>query len=130
MSPIPEFAWLQVESALRDLADGEHQLQTWIHRQTSDPRSPSELVCQLFDDTGLEHSLERRRGTPVFSAEADELLLELSRLVDRLDDLAELSPSELLADARWRAIQALAASAAELLATLRRATEGRSTAEE
>ena len=61
--------------------------------------SPSELVCQLFDDSGLDDLL---RSGAVFSEPVDELLRELSNSVETLD--LGKPAAERVADEEWIAI--------------------------
>jgi hypothetical protein len=66
--------------------------------------SPEELVCQLFDDSGLGDMLEA--GEVFFSPECDALLEELGRKVD--DVRFDQPVSSLLEDPAWREIGLLA----------------------
>lgn len=85
--------------SLAELADIDRQRSTWVGGEANDLPSPSELVCQVFDDSGLDDFL--RSGT-VFSEPVDELLRELSNSVETFD--LGKPAAELVADAEWVAI--------------------------
>jgi hypothetical protein len=68
--------------------------------------SPTELVCQLFDDSGLDELLE---GGIVFSTRADDTLRRMNVLASNLN--LEQRPDDLLRDGRWLEFTRLAESA-------------------
>ena len=93
--------------SLEDLADVHRQKRCWLYGELVTATSPEELLCQLFDDTTLRDRLEE--GVSVFAPACDELLAELSGVVDcaRLD----IPPATLLRDSRWLAVVAKAKEA-------------------
>jgi hypothetical protein len=72
--------------------------------------SPTEIVCELFDDSGLAGLLERGA---VFSGEADNLLRALGEKVTQVD--LDQPPEALSRDPRWQEIQALARATLRLV---------------
>ena len=108
MSWVP---WQQmVLSCLRDLSDTEQQRQTWLNMNGGDLPPPGELVCQLFDDTGLDEELEI--GTAI-SPECDVVLRELGR---KLDDIDFDQPTRmLLKDPAWHEAGSMAATAVRIM---------------
>lgn len=103
MSPEP---WHEaVLASLAELRDATRQQQAWLETGAelyAFPSSPSELVCELFDDTGLAELL----STGAFGGKADALLRELDQLLREID-LAR-APELLLADRSWQMAQRLA----------------------
>ena len=96
--------WQQtVVACLRELTDTEQQKRSWLDQDGTEFPSPEEIVCQLFDDSGLDEVLEAGEA---FSPECDALLRELSRKVAnvRLDQPA----SSLLEGHAWREIGSMA----------------------
>jgi hypothetical protein len=81
-----------VVDGLRELSDIDLQRRSWVEGLGGRLPSPVELVCQLFDDSGLGDLLDIGR---VFSVESDGALKELGRRVSLvnmdqpLDDLLE-----------------------------------------
>jgi hypothetical protein len=105
MSPEPWHA--AVLESLDALRDADRQRRAWVER-TAEPfsLSPSELVAELFGDTGLAELLP---GPGVFGKKADALLRELSALVHEID--LDQAPEALLANRTWQMAQRLAAVA-------------------
>ena len=68
---------------------------------------PSELVCVLFDDSGLDAALDQGG---VFWPELDHHLRVMSALVDRID--VERTPQEVLDDPLWALLVDLSGSGA------------------
>ena len=99
--------WQQtVVDCLRELSDTEQQKRSWLDKDGTEFPSPEEIVCQLFDDSGLGDMLEAGEA---FSPECDALLGELRRKVAgmRLDQPV----SALLEDHAWREIGSMAKAA-------------------
>ena len=91
----------------------------WAGRDVAGFPSEVELVCGVFDDSGIEEELARG---PVFSPEADTLLRQLTLAVDDVDNALE--GSALLASSQWLRVvelarRALSAIRAALTAPLR-----------
>ena|ERR1051326_8178047 len=89
--------------SLRELSDLAAQRRAWIGGEVLDFPAPAELVNQVFDDSGLDAELAS--GT-VFSPEADDLLRQLSRLVEDIDLSGD--PAIWLDGAPWRRVADLA----------------------
>lgn len=101
-------AWQEtVVACLRELSDTKQQKRSWIDKDRACFPSPEELVCQLFDDSGLGDLLEA--GDVAFSPECDALLGELGRKIDdvRLDQPV----ASLIEDRAWREVRSLAKEA-------------------
>jgi hypothetical protein len=96
-----------VLQALSEIADRRFQERVWLSAEGPEIGSLIEAVNRLFDDSGLGDVLGK--GT-VFSAEVDELLTELDRLVVPLTEEHQ-NPAALLKDSRLARIRELAASA-------------------
>lgn len=96
-----------VVACLRELSDTEQQKRSWLDKDRAGFPSPEELVCQLFDDSGLGDMLEA--GDVAFSPECDALLGELGRKIDdvRLDQPV----GSLIEDRAWREIGSMAKAA-------------------
>ena len=68
--------------SLREMSDAFAQRRAWLDGDPSNFPTPVELVCQVFDDSGLDDALA---DGPVFSSEADDLLRQLSSVVEAED---------------------------------------------
>jgi hypothetical protein len=100
--------WQQaVVDCLIELADSSLQRRSWLSRDGTPLAPPGELVCQLFDDTGLDDILES--GQEAFSPTCDRILVELGRSVDKAD--VEQPIESLLEDDGWREVIELAEAA-------------------
>ena len=96
-------------SSLKQLADLELQRGAWIeHRGRCG--DAVELICGLFDDTGLDDLLEQGE---VFGVELDHHLRVMSELAGRIN--TERPPTELLSDPLWTTLAGLSASAVRAL---------------
>ena len=85
-----------VVECLRDLSDLNLQRRAWLAGDDRTLPSPTELICQLFDDTGLDEELEAGQ---VFSPKCDAFLRNLSRKCWDID--VDRSPRLLLEDSNW-----------------------------
>jgi hypothetical protein len=86
---IPEASEMKLEpwqtmvlETLRELSDASLQERVWLRGEGGEVSSPTEVVNQLFDDSGLSDLLE---GDLVFSEEADFALRQLSEHVDTIN---------------------------------------------
>jgi hypothetical protein len=78
-------AWQQnAVDCLREISDTELQKRAWLEKEAMEFPCPVELVCQLFDDTGLDDALEA--GEVFFSPECDSLLRERRCVAEGRDD--------------------------------------------
>jgi hypothetical protein len=89
--------------SLRQLADVGAQERAWIENKSPGFPAPEELICQVFDDSGIDDALA---SGGVFSADADALLRQLSGAVGGLD--VSRRPAELLRDEDWTRVVGLA----------------------
>lgn len=96
--------------SLAELANVEAQQQEWLAGGGASLPAPSELVCQVFDDSGLDNLLANGQ---VFSSAADAVLREMSDLVTKID--LEQDPENILRDARWLELTTLAEKAVKLV---------------
>ena len=78
------YSYQQVKSCLKELSDRPFQERVWVKGDGPEKSSYVEVVCQLFDDTGLGEELEKE-DQPVFSPKADETLRDLSGLINKID---------------------------------------------
>ena len=88
---------------LSDIANIDAQRATWISGVGRPIPDPSELGCQLFDDTDLGNMLS---AGLVFSRECDQLLRRLGELFGASSLEGPLAA--VLESAEWRGIVALA----------------------
>ena len=109
---LSDAAFATLRSCLRELADPDFQQRVWVRGEGTEESGPSEVVSQLFDDTGLGDLLERSKR-PVVSKEADPVLRELGSRIEKVDLRTDVR--ELLDQQQWRRIRALAAKAAILV---------------
>jgi len=68
--------------SLREMSDVSAQRRAWIDGDLPNFPDPTELVSQVFDDSGLDDALAAGQ---VFSPEADDLLRQLSGAVEGID---------------------------------------------
>ena len=83
-----------VEDGLRELADEADQGRLWTASTGPEVSSFTECVCRLFDDSGLVDELDR--GREVYTQEIDQNLVDLRRLLRRVDDTR--APEAILED--------------------------------
>jgi hypothetical protein len=96
----------QIIEALLELSDKELQRRRWLSRGDGEVSSFSEAICQLFDDTGLGHELER--GRVIFSFEMDELLRQFEASLKAAGSLdRKLSRDEFISHPDMAAIRAI-----------------------
>lgn len=74
----------EVLDCLGQLADPEFQERVWVRGQGPEVSSYVEVVCQLFDDTGLGDLLDDGAAEAAFGSEAVGELLRLRQLVDSI----------------------------------------------
>lgn len=89
--------------ALEELSDPEAQRRSWLHGDETNVPPPSELINQVFDDSGIIDLLD---DGPVFSDRADKALRDLSDLVDTSDLNQPIE--NLLASKHWLQVASLA----------------------
>lgn len=96
--------WLsQFLESLRQLGDRDAQRDAWIGLKRPNFPSPEELICQVFDDSGLDDLLSIG---PVFSPKVDAVLRELSDVAAVF--VPASTAADIDADERWAKIVALA----------------------
>ena len=82
--------------SLEEVSDIEAQMAAWMDRANANFPDPAELICQIFDDSGVGDLLADGR---VFSEATDAALRRLSVLAERLD--LDQSPERLLSSEGW-----------------------------
>ena len=93
--------------SLEVLADIPLQVRIWVEGDTTVfVESPTELVCQVFDDSAI---LELMTSGIVFSDGVDSVLREMDSLAARIN--LRQSPRVLLDDPDWRKLSGLARQA-------------------
>jgi hypothetical protein len=95
-----------VEDGLRELADEAEQRRLWTASTGPEVSSFTECVCRLFDDSGLVAELDR--GREVYTQEIDQSLVDLERLLRRVD--GRHPPEVVLADSVLAEARSLAVS--------------------
>lgn len=114
MRPVP--AKDEMVQCLRELASTEFQERVWVRGVGPEISSYEELVCQLFDDTGLGALLASESASAVFGDEALGHLLRLSAVVDEVP--RGMSAEALLQLPVWKVLTEVAGKAADLVAAL------------
>ena len=71
---------------LRDLADRSFQERVWIRGEGPEVPDFVELVCQIFDDTGLGDLLASGQADRALGTEAATELAKLSALLDAIPE--------------------------------------------
>jgi len=74
-----------MESCLKELSDIEFQKRIWIRGEGPEVSSYVEVVCQLFDDTGIGDELSKMEDGIVLSEDLDPVFWELRELIDSID---------------------------------------------
>jgi len=96
--------------SLEALAGIERQRRAWLDGTDSSFPSPVELVCQLFDDSGIDDLLEIGL---VFSQPTDALLRKMSSLAEEVD--VEVAAEKLLQCESWRRLSQDAGRALQMV---------------
>lgn len=82
--------------SLEEASDFTRQWEAWVERSDPNLPSPIELVCQAFDDSGVDDLLSEGL---VFSDATDDRLRRLSALATELD--LKVPPETLLSSNGW-----------------------------
>ncbi len=82
--------------SLEEASDIDAQRAAWVDRTSTHFPEPTELICQMFDDSGIDDLLAE--GV-VFSETTDAALRWLSALAARLD--MDQSPERLMSSNGW-----------------------------
>ena len=93
----------QVVECLRELSDIDLQKRAWLEGMYELCPDPVELLCQIFDDTGVLAELDARQA---FSPKCDALLRKLHRMTNEVD--VERPPECLLEDPKWKEVTSMA----------------------
>ncbi len=101
---------------LRDLADKDWQERVWSGRSHVEMSSFAELVCQVFDDTGLSSASDETRVRELGS-EIAHLVRDLERALSRVD--ATLPVPDLIDSPSMEKVRKISAALVNLLATRR-----------
>jgi hypothetical protein len=83
----------------------------WVEDRLPSFPGPEELICQVFDDSGIDDALI---DGIVFSANADEILKQLSRAAATID--ASGRPEEFVRGEEWKRVVHLAEKALAAIA--------------
>ena len=81
--------------ALAEAADRDAQHRAWVEESGPNLPPPKELVCQIFEDSGLGDLLEEG----VFSEEVDGIFRQMDSLAKEVD--LDQAPDLLLKDSAW-----------------------------
>ena len=98
--PYPE----NVVRALTELSDREKQERLWLASE-GEFSSFGEAANQLFTDTAISYDLER--GKAVFGQPVDDMLLQLDKLLFRIDSTRD--PEEIINDPKMVQVRELSA---------------------
>ena len=103
----------KIKAGLAELADKEFQQRTWFSESGPEVSSFSELVCQLFDDTGLSDMIDSPELEKQLGRVVAEGLRELDRKLDDVDSSTE--PSRLIESPAMEEVRRLARELLESL---------------
>ena len=117
-----ENALREVMECLGQLADPNFQERVWVRGEGPEVSSYVEVVCQLFDDTGLGDLLEGGSASAVMGLEVTAELLRLQQLIDAIP--SGVDAQSLLRLPTWKKIVEVAGSARRLLASSTPCTSG------
>ena len=96
-----------IVEALLELSDETLQRRLWLSTGEGEVSSFAEAICRLFNDSGLEHELDR--GRTVFGPEIDDFLVRFGKSLHDLDRLSyELSVDAFIAHPDMAAARAFA----------------------
>ena len=82
--------------SLEEASDIDAQKAAWVDRTSTHFPEPAELICQIFDDSGIDDLLAEGA---LFSETTDAALKQLSKLAARLD--LDESPERLVLSDGW-----------------------------
>ena len=102
-----------VISALNDMADERQQIDAWVHGKCF-LGWIDELMCQVFDDTGLSEMLDAGNAEDEMSSEAVDILLELRRYLE-FHKLWKLPAEKLVVSEQMQQVRRLAKAAIQAL---------------
>ena len=80
-----------IKTSLAELADAEFQRQTWLSESDTEISSFPELLCQLFDDTGLSDIIDDPELDRYFGESIANKFRNLDRLTTKIDQHTEPS---------------------------------------
>lgn len=110
---IDEKIYQNIKSCLKELSDIEFQKRVWLRGEGPEVSSYVEVVCQLFDDTGIGDQLSELEDGEILSQELDSALRELSILLDSIDYKAGVE--SILSHPKWPKTVKLASNALILI---------------
>ena len=102
-----------MESCLKELSDIEFQKRIWLRGEGPEVSSYVEVVCQLFDDTGIGDELSEMEHGIVLSEDLDPVFRELRELFDSID--YRVGVANILNHPKWPKVAELASRALKLL---------------
>ncbi len=103
----------RIESCLKELSDINFQKRVWVKGEGPEMSSYTEVVCQLFDDTGIGDKLNEKQDEIVLSEELDAILRELSSILDSID--YRMVASDILNHPDWPKVVRLSSRAVEMM---------------
>lgn len=103
----------QIKSCLEELSDIEFQKRIWLHGEGPEVSSYVEVVCQLFDDTGIGDIINEPEEGVVVSEALDPILRELSDIFDSLD--YKIGTERILNHPKWLRVIEIASQAVKIL---------------
>lgn len=102
-----------LKESLGDLADIDFQRRAWLSADGPEVSSFDELICQVFDDTGLSDVIDKPYLEDIVGRAAAARLRTLDRAVSEID--SDLPPAELILLPEMARIRELARQALEEL---------------
>lgn len=103
----------KLKATLEELADIQFQNRTWLSRGGEEISSFSELISQIFDDTGLARLLEGGSLKHILDSETTKALRELDAAISKIDQ--SLPPFKLIHTPEMRVVRSCAAAALRAL---------------
>jgi len=113
MIPKNNITYSHIEQCLKELSDSEFQQRVWLRGEGPEVSSYSEVVCQLFDDTGIGDQLDKKTDEFIFSQELDLIFRQLNLLFYTID--YKMPITDILSHSDWKKVRQLSSQALKLI---------------
>ena len=105
----------EVVECLCELGSPEFQERVWVRGEGPEVSTYTEVICQLFDDTGLGDMLDSGAASIEFGPQAEASLLTLRSLLSQVPE--GVDARSLFGLPIWRAVVEAARTSAVLVAS-------------
>ena len=105
-----------IESCLKELSDKELQEHEWLYDDGDSSAEFVEVVCQLFDDSGLGDYLDAKSGDIILSKDLDIIMRELDSILRAID--SKIGAKNILTHPNWSKVLGLSSQALTLIQEL------------